>query len=114
MGGEDEGRLLASIDVQHQGDDRLSRGGVEVGGGLVGQNQARLPHESARHGDALALSSRKLVRAMVGEAREPDGVEGPSGALAAARAPAKEQRELDVLEGGEDGNQVERLEDETD
>ena len=45
----------------------MGGGGVEVAGGLVGQDQRRVRHYGARDGHALLLASGKLARVV----REP-------------------------------------------
>ncbi len=72
--------------------------------------------DSPRHGHPLTLAPREQVGAMTrpfpeADARKSLGHARPS---LAGRAAADRQRALDVLAGGQDGDQVEALEDETD
>ena len=120
VGREDEGRPVAAVDLLHESHDRLAGDRVEVGGGLVGENDHRVGHQGSRHRHPLALPAGELVRPVMGAVGEADLGQGPSGSLAAAlprhpsRRRADEERELHVLEGGEDRDEVEGLEDEAD
>src|SRR5205823_5101940 len=51
---------------------RLAQLRVEVRERLVEEQDLRLDDERARHGDALLLSARQLIRLPVAEAGEPD------------------------------------------
>ena len=71
VGGHDHGRAGAvdPVDQLHDPDRGL---GVEVAGGLVGQQQRRVVHERAGDRDALLLAARQLVGEVVELRREPD------------------------------------------
>ena len=85
---------------------------VQVRRRLVGEDGQRVVNERAGQGDALPLPARELVRPVtqaIGEAHRGQRLFRPSPALRARHA-VDPQRVLDVLERGEDGQQVERLE----
>src|SRR5271155_110436 len=52
------GLLMQTLDFNPHVDTQL---GVEIGQWLVEQEDARLPHQSSPHGDALTLAARKLA-----------------------------------------------------
>ena len=91
--------------------------GVELAGGLVGEQEPRPVGERPRDRDPLLLAARQLVRPVarpLGEARRAPAAP-PPGASRSARVRADEpQRDLDVLGRGQDRDQAERLEDERD
>ena len=87
---------------------------VEVAGRLVGPDDRRVVHERARDRDALALTARELVRDVVAALAEPDELERLHARAAGflGRDARDQQRQLDVLDGGEHRQQVVELEDE--
>ena len=89
---------------------------VEVAGGLVGEQERRLGHQGAGDGHALLLAAGELGRRVVLAAGEADRGQGLAGARGGAprRAPAVDQRQLDVLERRGARQQVEPLEHEAD
>src|SRR5262245_61049486 len=105
-----------NLEPVDEGEDVGARGGVEVAGGLVGEEQAGALHEGARERDALLLAAGELARS-VREARgETDGLErlGRAAAALLAGHAGVEERELDVADGGLVAQEVEALEDEPD
>ena len=99
----------------HPGQEVHDRGRgarVQVRGGLVGEDGQRLVDERARQGDALPLASGELVRPVPHAIGEADRGQRFLRAPAAIRArdAVDPERVLDVLEGGEHGQQVEGLE----
>ena len=93
VGDEDDG-VAAPVQLVEEPDDLLAGGGVEVAGGLVGEEERGLAHERAGDGDALALAAGELVRLVVHAVREPDRRERRLGRLAplAARQAAVDER----------------------
>src|SRR5258706_73795 len=89
---------------------------VEVAGGLVAKEKGRVSDDGARDGDALRLSAGELARIMVHAFRQADDAKRGFDVLAAFGFGelGEQQRQLDVLECGEHGNEVVHLEDETD
>jgi hypothetical protein len=96
------------------GPPRCGRRRARRRGRLVGEHDGGPGDERARDGDALLLAAGQLarpVRAAVGEA---DGADERLEPLRVRPAPGDGQRQDDVLLGGEDRQEVERLEDEPD
>src|SRR6202040_1941856 len=60
-----EHRGAAVVDLEKELDDPPRRVGVQVAGGLVGDEDARPVHERAGDGDALLLTATQLVRILV-------------------------------------------------
>ena len=104
------------VDPFEQGHDPAAGRRVDVPGGLVRQDERGLGRERPGDGHPLALAAGQLRRGVVEAVAEADRLEPrprPVAALRAAGAPEQEG-ERDVLEGGEPGHEVERLEDEPD
>ena len=76
------------------------RRGVEVSGGLVGEDDRGIGDDRARDRDALLLAARQLRRLVLGAIREPDHLERGAGPLRPlARLHSRvDQRQLDVAE----------------
>src|SRR5450631_2309265 len=89
---------------------------VEVAGWLVGEQDRRPRDEGPRHGNALLLARRQLVRPMALLALEIHGLDdlADSGRdIAAPRiGPGDRERQADVLLDGQQRNEIEELEDE--
>src|SRR2546430_7332986 len=115
VGHDDEGEALLLVQPLHQA-AVLRRGlRVQVAGRLVRKHDVGLVHEGAGDGDSLLLPAAELGRLLRRHVFEADGHERghrllPRGLRVDA---ADEQRELDVLDGPEDRQQVVVLEDET-
>src|ERR1043165_6531263 len=110
--GEDERRPGLAIELFEKVEDVRGRVLVEVRGRLVGEDELRLGDPGPGDGDALPLPTRELVGALLRLRREPDVIEPAAHArvgLAAADV-LQQQRVLDVLVRGEDGDEVEGLE----
>src|ERR1043165_1171689 len=111
--GEDERRPRLAIELFEKVEDVRGRVLVEVRGRLVGEDELRLGDHGPGDGDALPLPARELVGALLRLRRESDVIE-PAAHARVARAAAgvlQQQRVLDVLVRGEDGDEVEGLED---
>jgi len=80
VGDEEDGGFFFASETSDEFDDGVTRGGVEIAGGFVGEKNRRLVDEGAGDGGALKLSARKLVGAMVGAIGELDGGEEVAGA----------------------------------
>ncbi len=90
--------------------------GVELAGGLVGDEQGGVVGEGAGDGDPLLLAAGEFAGPLgrvVGEADEGQQQLDALLAFAGVRA-AQPQRDADVLGGAEDGDEAEGLEDEAD
>ena len=62
VGDQHQGRAGLGHQVEHQVGHRGGVGGVEVAGGLVGEQQARAGGQGAGQGDPLLLAAGELVR----------------------------------------------------
>ena len=105
--------LVQPLEEPH---DLLAGLGVEVAGGLVGQQDRGLHDQGAGDGHALALAAGELV-GPVGHAGAQ--VHHLQGALGHPQPlllghPGVDEGQLDVVQGGGPGQQVEGLEDEAD
>lgn len=90
--------------------------GVELAGGLIGDEQGGVVGEGTGDGDPLLLAAGQLagpLGGVVGEADEGQQQLDALLALAGVRA-AQPQRDADVLGRAEDGDEAEGLEDEAD
>src|SRR5690625_3699064 len=94
----------------------LAGTGVEVAGRFVGEEQRRVHGEGAGDGYPLPLAAGELcggVAVFLGQSHLLEELHRPGATLAPAH-PGVHERHLDILEDGEAGQQVERLEHETD
>ena len=110
----DRGAL--AVELAQEVHDGLAIFGVEVSGGLVGEEDAGLAAQGPGHGDALLLAARKLARIVPHAVAHPDLFQRLGGALFAlggGESPVG-QGKLDVLEDREVADEVEALENETD
>src|SRR5580698_5643223 len=96
--------------------DGISVCGVEITGGLIGQDDLRARHQRTSYRDPLLLTSRKLLRHVLGAMCQTDFFEGGLHAFAAfmTRHMPVDQSHLDVLRNIQIIDQVEALEHETD
>jgi YfiH family protein len=111
VGGEDDGRTLV-VDVAEQAEKLGGKIGVEVPGGLVGENQPRLIDQCPGDGDPLLLAAGEglgIGRLPVMESESLEHVVGPAMGLA-GRDPMEPKDEGDVLENRLSTEQLEVLE----
>src|SRR5919202_4872358 len=109
-----EGLIFLSVELQQEVEDFPRGVGVEVAGGLVGPDDGRLVDEGAGYGHSLLLTAGELVGTVVSPVRQMYPIENLEGATASGphSGATRQQGQLDVLYGGEDGHEVEALEDE--
>src|SRR5690606_20675590 len=119
MRDQDERGADAPVELAHELHDHVPGAGIEVAGRLVGKEDAGPVGERPRQRHALLLAAGKLGRVMMFPAGQAHAGEQLSGAgldrfrpLARARAPGQLQWNLDVLQGRQGGDELERLEDE--
>ena len=114
--GDDDDGVAFGLEFIKEGHDLDAGLGVEVAGGLVGQDDGWLIDQRAGNGDALALAAGELVRLVVHPGFEVDVAQGFSGAFQSfrGRSAVVDERQFDVMQGGGAGQQVEGLEDEAD
>src|SRR5437763_5025091 len=112
--GEDEGDARLGVEPLQKIEDLRGGLGVEVGGGLVGEDELRIAGHCARDGYALPLPAGKLVGPLAPLRRQANLIEPVRDAFA-PRGPseaAHEQRILDILVRGEHRDEIEGLENE--
>ena len=114
--GDDHQRGPRLVHAVEEVEDLAAGGGVEVAGGLVGQEQARLHDRGAGQGHPLALAAGELVRPVVDAVREAHRRQRGLDPLPplAARQAGEDHGQLHVLGRGQARHEVERLEDEAD
>jgi hypothetical protein len=112
VGGEEERGLVLVMERLHHVQEGGGRGGVEVGGRLVGEDQRRPGRDGPDHRHALLLAARELCRPAILHSREPHpGEQRPHPrATRGPRHALEQQDELGVLLRREHGHEVERLE----
>ena len=116
VGGEQECRSQILVEFQHQVEEARRGVRVQVGGGLISQDNGRLGGQSPDHGDSLLLTPAQLVGLSVLHIQEADPFQErhhPVPPLRGREAP-EEECELCILVSGQDRNQIVGLEDETD
>jgi hypothetical protein len=113
VGDEDDGVALG-VEFVEEGHDLVAGLGVEVAGGLVGEDDGGLVDQGAGDGDALALAAGELVWFVHHAGAEADGFEDVFGAGGAGGGGGAvvDKGKLDVVERGGAGEKVEGLEDE--
>ncbi len=112
---DDERGARGARFLEEERGDLALEGRVEVAGRLVGEDEVGPRHERAGDRDALALAVRELVDRAALLAAEPDAREERARAVAGGGVEAKvaveAEREKDILEGVERGDEFEGLED---
>ena len=116
VGDHDDGFAEFLVEALEEGEDFLGGGGVEVAGGFVGEDEVGVGDDGAGDGDALFLAAGELAGKWSRRSPRPTSLRAVAAlfaALAAGEA-GELEGEFDVFEGGEDGDEVEGLEDEAD
>ena len=108
----DDGAPLL-VEFAQQAQDDFFVHGVEIAGGLVGQNNLWIVDQGARNADALLLASGELRRQVTGAVFEAHAVERFERFFFVGHA-VEVLREHDVLNRGEIGNHVKLLKDKAD
>ena len=105
MSDHDEGGAFLAVEFDEEVEDDATVGGVEIAGGLVGEEDGGLGHEGAGEGDALLLTAAELDGIVGGAVEEADLIEELAGTGHAVAGFAGEfVRQEDVFFGGEGGN----------
>ncbi len=113
MGDDDDG-LPFSVQRLENREDLLGRAGVEVSGRLVAEDHHRVVDDGAGNGDALLLTSRKLVRAVFHALPQTDFLQSQCRDLVAVLHAGVLQREFDIAKRALSWEEVELLEHEAD
>jgi hypothetical protein len=116
VGGDQGGDALGGDNHAEQAHDLLGGLGVELAGGLVGQQHIGAAGQGAGDRHPLLLTAGQLAGALPAVLAEADDVQHEANPFLtlAGRHAGDTQRDPDVLGGGQDGDQAERLEDERD
>lgn len=116
MRDQDHRGALFPVEREEEFEDGASGGGIEVAGGLVGEEDGRAESEGAGEGNALLFAAGELDRVVIEAAVEADAGEEIASAAAtgSVRGAGEFHREKNVLLGGERRNEVVALEDEAD
>ena len=107
-------KSVTRMKIGEEINDAIAGGGIEVAGGLVGEEEAGAGDEGAGEGDALLLAAGEFAGAMGEAMGESDFVEGGGGAGQRVAFAADEERHGDVLLSGELGEERLNLPDEAD
>ena len=110
VGDQDQGRTGPRHQLEHQIGHRGGVGGVEIAGGLVGEQQLGTGREGAGQGDALLLSAGHLVRIVPRARFQTDPVQPGRGLVGGVAIAGDLQRGGDVLGRRHVRQQVEGLE----
>ena len=112
VGGDHHGPPGAG-QVAQQPQDPLHLDVVQMGRGLVGHHQRRIVGQGAGDGHPLLLPAGELGRTVVGPFGQPDHIEQYLGPVAgpAPPDPGQPERDDDVAQRREAGDEVEGLED---
>jgi hypothetical protein len=114
VGHQHERALVLAVEREQELDDLRPGGGVEVAGGLVGQDEPRPQRQGPGDRHALLLAAGELGGVVVGAVGEPHGRKELAGPVERAGPAGQLQRHRHVLERGERGDQVVGLEHEAD
>src|SRR5215203_1151383 len=111
--GDHHHRLAELVDRLAQQLEDVGAGlGVEVAGGLIGEDHGRFADQGAGDRDPLLLAAGELRGAVGAPVLEADGADELVDPLLVGIAAGDRERQHQVLLGGEDRQQVEELEDE--
>src|SRR4051794_13203002 len=114
VGHDQDRQATCSAGVEDDVDHMVGSRGVELAGGLVRQEKVGLVCERDRHRNPLGLPAGQPARLPIKSITETDRVKkllGVSGWTPSAR---ERERQFDVLERGQERNQVVALEDDAD
>ncbi len=114
MGHEQQGGPVIRAQLEQDIDNLLAGTLVEISGRLVGEQDSRIDGEGAGQCDPLLLTARELARCMIGSVGETDLLECRGRLRADVAAPGEFQWQHYILQCGEAGHQLERLENEAD
>jgi hypothetical protein len=111
VGGDDDGGAAVG-GVAEEADGAVAVLLVELGGGLVDQQEGWLDGQGPGQGDPLALAARELVGALLGAVAQAEEAQPARGRGGRGRrvAPGHAERQLDVLPGREERQQAVALE----
>src|SRR6267142_3158996 len=104
----DDRLVVLLVQAVEQDEDLLGALRVQVPGRLVGHQDQRIGDDGPRDGDALLLAAGQLAGVVIDAVRQADDRQRHLHVLVAlpARQAREQERQLDVLEAGEDRDQV--------
>ncbi|MNL19085.1 hypothetical protein D3C87_1402650 [compost metagenome] len=100
---------MLAVQVEHQVDDGDARGGVQAAGGLIGEQQVGLHHESPGQRHPLLLAARQGAGVMMQTRTQSHALKHGLRGLARG-LPGQFQRQHHVFQRRQVGQQLERLE----
>ncbi len=103
-------RALRAVEFEHEFDDLAAGSGIEVAGGFVGEEYLGLGDEGAGECDALLFAAGEVFGQVMSACIQADLLQGDFSALARVFAAGQFQRQHDVLQGVQRGQQLEGLE----
>src|SRR3990172_11976939 len=114
VGDEEDSHLHLPVEPLEDLQDLLAGAGIQVPGGLIGQDEGGAVDQGPGDGYPLLLAPGKLCGAVVGPVFQPYHLQGLQGPLPPFRSAGVEQGKLHLLQGRHSRQQVEALEDEAD
>ena len=114
MGDHHDGLAQLLGGPPHEGQDLGGGRGVQVAGGLVGEDDLGPAGQGPGHRHTLLLATGELGRPVLEPVRQADGADDPVEPALVGLPTRQHQRQRDVLDGVERRHEVERLEDEAD
>ena len=114
MGHQHQRGSVLGIEFEQQVDDGATGLGVQVAGGLVGEQKRWPGDEGPRERDPLLLAAGQLARIVLKPLAKAHPLQDLSRACLRAAVAAKLQRQHDVFQRGQRGEQLEALEHEAD
>jgi hypothetical protein len=112
MGGHDQGSLELPTAVREKSEDLVAGLGVQVSGGLVGQDDGGFFHDGPGNGHALLFAPRKLMGESPFLPFQAHRLQGFMGGFMVC-FPGQFQGEEDIFKNSKSGQKVEKLKDET-
>ena len=114
MSGHHDGDAELALELDEQVEDDASGGGVEVASGFVGEDEVGAVDDGAGERDALLLAAGEFIRVAVGLVGNAQCARSRSisGATLAGEGAVEHERDRDIIEDAQAGEEVERLKDE--
>jgi hypothetical protein len=110
MGDENQRGAALGIDFEHQLDDLMAGRGVEIAGRLIGQHQPWARGKGTRQGDALLFPTGEMFRIVSQAVRQSNPLQPVLGLGSGIGGAGQFERQHDVLDGIQRGQQLEGLE----
>ena len=115
VGGDEQRRSGASMQLDQEIEDRLAGRRVEVPGGFIGEQQRRIDDERTRNGNALLFATRQLRRERIAPVAETYLLEQLACSLLQCFSGLiRQQWRRDVVRRSQCGQKMESLKDEAD